>query len=173
MRKFLSRINTKQRLTRYPGQYLLNALTTRCKRFAISYNTLTVSNVPEIDGCLNGNTHEEADTFMILHAIDAAHLNPFRHVRIISPDTDVLLLLIHYYPQLPVLVLFESGSHKINIGVAYEVLGPEKSNTLLGFYAFTGCNQTSKFNRKAFLDASEDALTAFADLGVTVISLEK
>ena len=83
---------------------------------------------------------------MILHAIDVAQLNPFRHVCIISPDTDALLLLIHYYPQLPVLVLFESGFHKINIGAAFQVLGPEESNVLLGFRAFTGCNQSSKFN---------------------------
>ena len=95
---------------------------------------------------------------MILHAINIAHLN--RHVRIRSPDTNVLLLSIHYYPQLPVLVLFKSGSHKINIGVAYEVLGPEKSNALQ-------VNEKSKATCwKAFLDASEGVLTAFADLGV-------
>ena len=66
----------------------------------------------------------------LLHAIDVAHLNPFQHVRIISPDTDMPLLLIHYYPQLPVLVLFESGSNKVNIGAAYEVLEPEESKAL-------------------------------------------
>ena len=146
MSKFLSNINAKQRLTTYFGQYLSNALTTRGKRFAISYNTSTAFNVPEIDGRLNGNTHKETDTLMILHAIDVAHLNPFWHVCIISPDTDALLLLIHYYPQLPVLVLFESGFHKINIGAAFQVLGPEESNVLLGFRAFTGCNQSCKFN---------------------------
>ena len=81
------------------------------------------------------------------------------------------------------MVLFESGSHKINVGVAYEVFGPEK-NALLGFHAFSGCDQTSKFNGKskatcwkAFLDSIEDV---FWDLGVTddltgltVTSLEK
>ena len=79
-----------------PSQKLLRdlskALTIRDKRFTLSYNTLTVSNVPEIDGRLNGNTHEEAETLMILHAIDVAHLNPFWQVRIIYRDTDVLLL---------------------------------------------------------------------------------
>ena len=91
-----------------------------------------------------------------------------------SLDTDVLLLLIHYYPQLPVLVLFESGSQKINIAARYEVLGHKQSNAFLVFYAFTCFDQTSRFNEnskatcwKTFLDASEDVLTAFADLGVT------
>ena len=92
------------------------------KKFTISCNTLTVSNVPEIDSLLNSNTREEADTLMILHAIDVSHLNLFWHVWIISLDTDVLLLLTNCYPQLPVLVLFESGSHKIDIAVANEVL---------------------------------------------------
>ena len=116
MSKFLSNINAKQRLTIYFGQYLSNALTTRGKRFAISYNTSTVFNLPEIDGRLNRNTHKETDT-LIFHASDVAHLNPFRHVCIKSPDTDALLLLIHYYPQLPVLVLFESGCHQYWCGI--------------------------------------------------------
>ena len=102
----------------------------------------------------------------------AIHINLFWRICIISPDTDVLPLLIHYYPQLPVMLLFESGSHKINIGAAYELLGPEKSNVYLGFHTFTSCDQTSKCNMKSkatfwktFLDASEDLLAAFADLG--------
>ena len=148
MRKFLSPINTKQRLAIYLGRYLSNALTTNA--LAISYNTLTVSNLLEIGGRLNGNTREEADNLMILYAINVALLNPFWHVRVISLDTDFLLLLTQYYPQLPVLVLFESGSYKINIAAAYEVLGPEKSNALLGYHAFTGgCDQTSKVNGKS------------------------
>ena len=44
------------------------------------------SNVSEVDGRLSGNTHEEADALMILHAIDVAHSSPFWHVRIIYPD---------------------------------------------------------------------------------------
>ena len=75
IRKFLSHINTKQRLAICLGQYLSNALTTGGKRFAISCNTLTVSNIPEIDVCLNDNAHQEADTLMLLHAVDVAHLN--------------------------------------------------------------------------------------------------
>ena len=62
------------------------------------------SNVSEIDGRLSGNTREEADALMILHAIDLAHSSPFWHVRIISPDTDVRLLFMHYYSQLLVLI---------------------------------------------------------------------
>ena len=62
------------------------------------------SSVSEVDGRLSGNTHEEADALMILHAIDVAHSILFWHVRIIYPDTDVRLLLMHYYHQLLVLI---------------------------------------------------------------------
>ena len=86
---------------------------------------------------------------MVLHAMDVAHLNPFRYVRIMSLDTDAFLFLIHYYPQLQGMVLFESGNHKMNIGAAYEIVGPEKSSALLLFHAFTGCDYTSKFNGKS------------------------
>ena len=65
-----------------------------------------------------------------------------------------------------------SGSHPVNIGAAYQVLGPEKSNALLGFHAFTGCDYTSKFNGKSkktcwktCLVTREDMLAAFAYLG--------
>ena len=95
--------------------------------------------------------------------------------------------ITHYYYYLQLKVLFESCNHKINIGAAYEVLGPEKSNSLLRFHVFIGCEQTSKFNGKSkatcwktFLDASEDVWAAFANLGVrgdladtTLTSLEK
>ena len=54
----------------------------------------------------------------------------------LTVDTDVLLLLIHYYPQLPVLVLSESGSQKINIAEGYRDLGPKKS--FLVFHVFPG-----------------------------------
>ena len=61
------------------------------KRSAISYNTLTVFNIPVIDYYLNGNTHEEADTLIILHAVDVAYLNPVWHVCIISQKSETLL----------------------------------------------------------------------------------
>lgn len=61
------------------------------KRSAISYNTLTVFNIPVIDYYLDGNTHEEAHTLMILHAVDVAYLNPVWHVCIISQKSETLL----------------------------------------------------------------------------------
>ena len=66
------------------------------------------------------------------------------------------------------MALFESGSHKSNIGAAYQVLGPEKSNVLLGFHTFTMIRQASSTGKskatcwKVFLGKSEVVLAAFA-----------
>ena len=155
--------------------------------FAVSYDTLTASNIAGIDASLQGNTHEEADTLMILHAIDIARINPFRELCIFSPDTDVLLLLNHYYPQLPTVTMFYTGNHIISVGAAYEVLGPQKCLALLGFHAFTGCDQTSKFHGKSkltcwkvFMKSEDDVIEAFQNIGendeageATINKLEK
>ena len=43
------------------------------------------------------------------------------------------------------------GDHKrdINIGKLFGTLGDAKSQVLVGFHAFTGCDQTWKFNDHA------------------------
>ena len=50
------------------------------------------------------STHEEADTRMILHAVHANNVfernDMTGRVIIKMPDTDVLVLAIHYYPQM-------------------------------------------------------------------------
>ena len=52
------------------------------KQFAISFNTCTLTNIPSLDSeLLNEHEHEEADTLMILHAIDIAAADPFRKLQ--------------------------------------------------------------------------------------------
>lgn len=107
---------------------------------------------------------------MLLASIHSEHFHVF------SPDTDVFLLLIHYYTQLPTVTIFETGrgsmKRKISIGAAFEVMGPNKSETLLDFHAFSGCDQTSKFNGKSnlacwkeFVDVGNTTIDAFKELG--------
>lgn len=146
------------------------------KSYAVSFDTITVSNISNIGSHLNNNEHEEADTLMILHAIDVACINPFRVLHVFSPDTDVFILLIHYYTQLPTVTIFETGrgsmKRKISIGAAFEVMGPNKSEALLGFHAFSVCDQTIKFNGKSklaywkeFVDVGNTTIDAFKELG--------
>ena len=61
----------------YLGKFLVEAFSKQERRFAVSYNRYTVSNIPNIETNLNGHNHEEADTQLILHAIDVAEHDPF------------------------------------------------------------------------------------------------
>jgi hypothetical protein len=64
--------------------------------------------------CL-ASTHEEADTCIILHALYSDKLYQENNVqgRIVvkSPDTDVLVLLVHYFPKMknPSELWFQTG----------------------------------------------------------------
>ena len=176
LKKFLSHIKTKHKLTIFLGRYLATALQNTGKKFAVSYDTVTVSNITGIEPKLNGNTHEEADTLLTLHALDVTRQNPFRQLHVFSPDTDVFLLLIHYYPQLPTLTKFKTGQGSkkrlIDVHAAYEALGPDKSAAVLAFHAFMGCDQTSKFSGKSklacwkiFIQSDNNIIEAFQQLG--------
>ena len=99
-----------------------------------------------------------------------------------SPDTDVLLLLIHHYPQLPQSILFSTGRgenlRNIDIGRCYENIGQEHSDALLGFHTLTGCDQAGRFNGKSkafwwkhFLTADKYILDAISQLGKVLVAL--
>jgi hypothetical protein len=73
------------------------------------------------------STQEEADTHIVLHALNADKLYRENKVKgrivVKSPDTDVLVLMIHYFPQMTGTceVCFQTGmvtSIKDLIGIA-------------------------------------------------------
>ena len=93
-----------------------------------------------------------------------------------SPDTDVFLLLIYYYDLLPMATTFRTGRgaslRDINIRSCVEAIGVNRSKAILGFHTFTGCDQTSRFNKKSksawwkvFMEASDKILQALTSLG--------
>ena len=104
----------------------------------------------DFDYDLPGHNHEEADTLTILHSFQIAKIDPFREVALVRSDTDVLLMLLWHYQTLCTQTVIRVGRvdrrRDINIGKSFEALRDAKSQALVGFYAFTGCNQTSKFN---------------------------
>ena len=111
MKKLLSHNKTKQQLTSCLGRYIAKKMEEINKQFAVSFGRCTITNIEALNSeKLNGHDHEEADTLMILHAIDVAACNPFRRLIVSSPDTDVLLLLIHYYASIPSDTQFLTGS---------------------------------------------------------------
>ena len=109
LKKFLSHIQTKQDLRVYLGNHLAKSFTEEQIAFAVSFNTTTFTNISSIDSQLLENIHKEADTLLIFHAIDVAKQNPFRQLKVVSPDTDVFLLLIHYFPDLHLPKRFVTG----------------------------------------------------------------
>ena len=91
------------------------------------------------------HNQEEADTGIILHALDVTKRNPFTDLVISCSDTDVLLLLLHYFDDLCTSTVFRTLKHDIELGEVHEHLGREICKSLLGFHALTGCDQTGKF----------------------------
>ena len=53
---------------------------------------------------------EEADTVLILHALDVAKDNPYKEYFVLSTNTKVFLLLICYYQLLYHLAYFRIGT---------------------------------------------------------------
>ena len=58
------------------------------KRYVLVHNDIAMSNSDFPDD-LRTHSHEEADTLIILHAIDVAKENPFTQLYISCSDTDV------------------------------------------------------------------------------------
>ena len=83
---------------------------------------------------------------IVLHWIDVAKRNPFCQLYVACLDTDVLLLLLHFYPQICNNTVFHSITWEIDVGCAYNALGNKKGMVLLGFHAFTGCDLTGRFS---------------------------
>lgn len=122
------------------------------------------------------SNHEEADTKLILHAIDAA-VNGATQINIHSPDTDVFVLSIRRYPQLCKETYFVTGTgqrrRKISLRPIYEALGPNKAAALPAFHAFSGADNTGSFSGKgkltcwkAFNTFKDEVIQAFIKLGM-------
>ena len=137
---------------------------------------MTATNIDDVAFGIDVHDHEETDTLLTLHEIEVSHEFPFCECIIYSPDTDVFLLLVHYYPSLPSGTKFKTGQGAdiriIDTGNFYEASGPLRASSVLGFHTFTGCDQTGKFHRKSkstwwksFIESSCKTLNALSLLG--------
>ena len=91
--------------------------------------------------------HEEADTRLILHSLEAAR-EGYERVLVHSRDTDVFLLLTHFLPE-AVEVWMIAGTAKKRkcypVHLVSQRLTPAVRDNILGFHAITGCDSTSSF----------------------------
>ena len=59
--------------------------------------------------------HEEADSGIVLHAIDISIRNPFTDLSIVYDDMDVLLILLHYVGDLSVSINFVTQHNTMSL----------------------------------------------------------
>ena len=94
---------------------------------------------------------EEADTKMILHAVDAV-THGATEVNIFSPDTDVFILSLRRYPDLCRNVNFVTGTghrHRVvKLQTILHALGSKNISALPALHALSGANITGSFNGK-------------------------
>ena len=173
MKTFLSHIDAKQELTVYLAKKAIPKFSEVRMSYIVTYDTMSVTNIEYVAFGIDVHDHEEADTLLISHVIEVSHRLPFCQCIIYSPDTDVFLLLVHYYPSIPSATKFKTGKgadiRTIDIGNCYEAIGPLRASSGLGFHTFTGCDQTGKFRGKSkstwcksFMETSSKTLNALS-----------
>ena len=123
------------------------------------------------------SNQEEADTKLLLHAVDATVSGATR-IDIVSPDTDVFVLALRRHADLCEDKRFVTGRgqrhRKIPLCSIVRALGPARIAALSGFHAWSGADVTGSFAGKgklacwkAFLEADSVCVDALADLGGT------
>ena len=132
------------------------------------------SNLPDLDESLKSYGQEEADTGLFLHAIDVCKRDPFSELTINCSDTDVLLILLHYFEQLPSTTVFKTTEHRYNLRQIFENFTSRVCKALLGFHTFTGSDQTGNFHGytkkscwKIFKCSTNETINTFINLGIT------
>ena len=96
------------------------------------------------------SNHEEADTRLILHAHEAI-ANNFNRIVVLCRDTDVLLLLIHFFGKNEEIETWMVGGNAkqkkcFPVNSITDKLSEGVIQNILGFHAFTGCDTTSSFS---------------------------
>ena len=149
MKRLLSHERTKMELTEYLSAKVIQRSECMGRNVIVAW------------GCYCQGTHfdvthlrssqEEADTKIILHAVDAASRGA-TEITIHSPDTDVFVLSLRRYPQLCSDVRFVTGTgqrHRvINLKHVVQALGSTKVAALPGLHALSGADITGSFAGK-------------------------
>ena len=171
-KQFLSAIKTKNELT----EYLSNKVQLQLHiEYVVVYGMTCVTNIIDLDPELKNYTHEEADTGIVLHAIDVCKRDPFTDLVISCSDTDVLLILLYYFDELSSSTIFRTTQHDITLQLIHENIGPHMCKAILGFHAISGCDQTGKFYGhsklscwKTFVSSPTPVIEALSQLGETI-----
>lgn len=176
MKKLLSHSKTKMELTTYLADKAIEHFSRQNgSRFIVAWASKCKATHKDV-GNLQSN-QEEADTKILLHAVDATS-DGATEIQIHSPDTDVLVLALRRYPELCDNVSFVTGTganrRTIQLGPIVEALGQTRSAALPAFHAISGADVTGSFSGyaktlcwQAFMKIEEDVARQIARLGTT------
>lgn len=151
MKQLLSHKDTKNQLTLYLQEKLLQRFSSSSQLLVCAAGAVVKSNFPDaIPVGMKEHDHEEADTLIPLHCAEAASSHPGCTIRVHSVDTDVYVLLAFIYSSLPPCqLLLHAGkgrtAHTIDIGETVKDLGISHAKALPGLHAFTGADWGGKF----------------------------
>lgn len=173
MKRLLSHTKTKMDLTEYLAAKALHTSGQRNKSIVVAWASdcrSTQRDVTHLKSC-----QEEADTKIILHAVDAAAQGA-TEIHVFSPDTDVFILSLRRYPELCRDVYFVTGTGQrrrvIKLRPIAQALGSAKIAALPALHALSGADITGSFANKGkltwwkiFKDADEQTIAALADFG--------
>ena len=120
-------------------------------------------------------THEEADTRLMIHALDAS-LRGHRRIKIRTNDTDVIVLALSVVSTLPVdefWITYGSGKdvQHMPAHVVASSLGPSKASALPMFHALTG-SDTVSFFRNPGKKSAWDVWNVFPELTPVLCALK-
>ena len=163
---FLSNEENKTSLAKCITDYFLSTAKTKLKHNEQLYVSgghenvchLIVSDQCEEDICENEclelrSNHEEADTRIVCHAVHATR-NGAQTLVINSPDTDVLVLLLHHRTAISAGQIFfatgRDGKHIslkrfVPVHVLHQLLSSSQMAVMLAIYCLTGCDTVSFF----------------------------
>ena len=112
-------------------------------QIAITFSKRTITNIPEFSDDLKNHHHEEADTLLVLHAIDVARRNPFD-----ESDEAILIALMNLGngEQLPSLVTLEDLSCFVVNTYAANINANIATLEQLRWYLFSKCQKDAASN---------------------------
>ena len=173
MKRLLSHTKTKMEMTAYLARKVLERSEQEGRNVVVAWSNecnATHRDVSRLSSC-----QEEADTKMILHAMDAT-MHGTTEINIFSPDTDVFILLLRRYPELCQNVNFIIGigqRHRvIKLQPIVQALGETKIAALPALHAMSDADITGSFANKGkltwwkvFKNADEETIAFLANLG--------
>ncbi|XP_071479491.1 uncharacterized protein [Diadema antillarum] len=135
--------------------FLSTSMMERCKTLPEQYELVTgggFSNGTEARSSRRNRiplqaNHEEADTRLILHSLEAVRRG-FERIVVQCRDTDVMVLLIHFVLNEALEVWMISGNRQQKCYPLHELsetMSQSAKECLIGFHALTGCDTTSSF----------------------------